>query len=305
MKQAQTIAIAIIIIIVLTWIMWGHHLNMRLPQTTSRQIISGPSVGNSIATAGRLNELEKDGEIPEGDHDIKDWQLAQKTSWWGKSLDPKGFWKGRIVWNDKKAILDAHRHGRLYPPIPYQDTNLPPYPNDDGFHDGFGAEGPNIVYAWSGKEAGFWDRFDKTTVRPPDQIDQAQYSAAAQLLRAGDSDIIRDEPISRNFPAQAFTTNALYWAYVESKRTEYQSLIDNGGETNDSELRSFFGMLLVDRALVTQPLTSDQVKAAAVAMAWRISYLQELQSKNADTSYINAYLQAWNLSSNQVFGSGN
>jgi len=42
----------------------------------------------------------------------------------------------------------------------------------------------------------------------------------------------------------------------------------------------------------------DQSKASA---AWKISYLQRLRREHTDDSYINAYLNAWNLSATEVF----
>jgi hypothetical protein len=41
------------------------------------------------------------------------------------------------------------------------------------------------------------------------------------------------------------------------------------------------------------------------ANAWKIAYLQRLRREKTDESYINAYLQAWNLSATEVFGGTN
>jgi hypothetical protein len=251
---------------------------------------------------GRLSELEKAGEIPEGDDQYMDWQLAQQTSWWGKPLDAKAFWKGRLIWDDKMAVSFAHRHGRLYPPMPYVDPDFSSYPDDDGINGSYSADGPHIFYGRSSKEVGFWDKFNKTHPRPPDQVDQTQFRAAEQLLRFGDNDSIRSEPISRNFPAEAFTKDALFWAYVQAKRAECQAMLDSGVTTNQPGFQDIINNLLVDPKYVLESLTPDQNKAAN---AWKIVYLKRLQSQKVDQSYLTAYLQAWNLSSNEVFGAGN
>jgi hypothetical protein len=265
------------------------------------------SVSNRINKTAEVIDWEKAGQVPEGDRDNGDWQLAQKTTWWGKPLDPKEFWKGRIVWNDRKTVLDAERYGRLYPPMPYEDTNLPPYPNDDGIHGGgWAPDSANIFYAYSSKERGFWDRFDRTHPRPPDQIDLEQQQIA-DGLRGRDIAFVRNRPLADNYPPEAFTTSALFWAYVQDKRAEYQKMLaECGGNTNNvrfqSSLADLQGDLGVDPKYLTESLTPDQIQAAN---AWKVTYLQRLQTQNVDPSYINAYLQAWNLSSNQVFGSGN
>ena len=62
----------------------------------------------------RLRWLEDLGQVP-ADADTVDWQLAQETSWWGKPLDPRVFWKGRTAWLDKAAESEARRHGRMFP----------------------------------------------------------------------------------------------------------------------------------------------------------------------------------------------
>jgi hypothetical protein len=251
----------------------------------------------------RLQQLEKSGEIPEGNQELSDWQLAQKTSWWGKPLDPKEFWKGRLVWDDKKAVSDAHRHGRLYPPMPYEDTNLPPFPNDDGIHGTYLPDSPNILYADSAKERAFWDRFDKTHPQSPDRIEHQQLFDASRVLRMGDSEIIREQAAALNYPTGAFTKDAIFWTYVQSKRVEYQKILNSTGSTN-ALLMTFFGMLIVDRKYVTEPLTPDQKAAASAAMAWRIDYLKRLQSQKIGQSYINAYLKAWNIQSGELVDSG-
>ena len=56
---------------------------------------------------------------------------------------------------------------------------------------------------------------------------------------------------------------------------------------------------MVDTKLITEPLTADQLKAANV---WKLAYLQRLRREKTDEQYIQAYLKAWNLTENEVFG---
>jgi len=62
-----------------------------------------------------LRWLEQLGHVPQ-DADALEWRLAQRTTWWGRPLDPKEFWKNRVVWLDGEATFAANSHGRGYPP---------------------------------------------------------------------------------------------------------------------------------------------------------------------------------------------
>jgi hypothetical protein len=255
---------------------------------------------------GMLSRLELLGQVPEGDSKYDDWQRAQTTSWWGKPLDPKAFWKGRVLWNDKSATSDAQRHGRLYPPMPYEDTNRPPYPNDEGIHGGYSTDGPNISYASSSKERAFWDRFDKTHPRPPEQLEAEQEIADVKLS----SDIPKIErelyirlqnaadSFKNNYPPESLTEDAMFWSYVEAKRAEYQRLLNMGDKTNEPVFKVLLNSLTVDRKYVTEPLTPDQIKAAN---SWKVAYLQRLRREKTDEQYIQGYLRAWGLNAAEVF----
>ena len=130
----------------------------------------------------RLRWLENLGEVPEYG-EIEDYQLAQKTSWWGKPLDPKEFWKNRVVWLDKSADSAARRHGRSFPPIPYDDPSLPRYKNDPETHPGEGTiEGPNLDFHWTGGESAFWNKFTDTHPLPPESIEKEQLRVAYLIL---------------------------------------------------------------------------------------------------------------------------
>ena len=82
----------------------------------------------SMSDEDRLKWLEKNREMPEvgfqNSDAIHNWKLAEQTTWWGKRLDPEVFWSNRVVWNDKSAEDAAQRHGRGYPPMPFDDKTL-------------------------------------------------------------------------------------------------------------------------------------------------------------------------------------
>ena len=88
-----------------------------------------------MSTKERIALLEKLGYIPIPS-DITDLLLADKTTWWGKRLDPKEFWKGKVIWNDRIAEFEANRRGRGYPPIPYDDPRFEHHSNIDKTGDG-------------------------------------------------------------------------------------------------------------------------------------------------------------------------
>ncbi len=290
------------------------HSTIRQPETGVSTTSPLPG-NNQTSQIGHLPWLETNGQVPEGDRKLSDWQLAQTTSWWGKPLDPKEFWKGRVLWNDRKAMYDASRHGRAYPPIPYEDPSLPHYPNDEGVHGRYIPDSPNIFYASSSKESGFWDKFDKTHPRPPDQIEYQQQLTVGEYFGsrlindfrqeretpeqiASFKEDIRTEPLKDNYPPEAFTQDALFWTYVQINRGVYQGMVDNG-QTNWGTFQHFMSNLVVDSKYITEPLSPEQIQAES---AWKIAYLQRLRREKTDEQYIQAYLQAWNLTESQVFG---
>lgn len=79
-------------------------------------------------------------------------------------------------------------------------------------------------------------------------------------------------------------------------------MLDAGRTADSLEVRSLLGRLLVETNYVTQPPADEQLRAAN---AWKVAYLQRLCRENIDESYINAYLQAWNLSADAVFSGTN
>lgn len=292
---------------------------LRAQPTNVNSAQQGASTSSaSTSDVDRLQWLEKNGEVPEGTgfqtrEAMHEWQLAQKTTWWGKRLEPREFWKNRVVWLDETAEDAAHRHGRGYPPMPFEDKSLPRFADDDGFpKDNYGTDGRDVPLATSSLERVFWDKFEKTMPQPPEHIERAQstiaefvFSSRYLLERAGNptrttsqrleqlkaSDISRAKQLG--CPAEALTDNALYWAYVQNKRQDYQNQLNKGMSPDNPFVKRIVEETVVDPHLITEPLSDSQIQQAN---AWKISYLKRLQNQKVDRSYINAYLKAWNLS---------
>jgi len=236
-------------------------------------------------------KLEFLGEVPKDavNGDLN-WQLAQHTTWWGKPLDAKKFWKDRVVWLSVSAKADARRRGRFYPPLPFKDEKLPAYPNDERLYGG-GLDDP-IKLVLSSTESAFWDNFNKTHPRPPEEIERQQETTVVDYfsnLSPSLKERIRNEPVKMNYPMEAFTADALYWAYIQKCRKYYEkhTFLPSG--------------LAVDSKLITEPLTPEQLQKAN---AWKLDYLKRLRQEKTDEQYIQAYLKAWNLTEREVFGQG-
>jgi hypothetical protein len=279
-----------------------------------------------VKDASRLLYLEQLGEVPRGAN-LHDIMLASKTTWWGKPLDPKKFWKGRVVWCDSSAKAAAAARGRAWPPMPYEDPLLGPYPDDDGLKGvGMGAEGTGICDASSSKEDAFWTKFIKTHPRPPEDIESEQLQLAKSLLegqalvqqpvnqRGGGSAVSSSDARwmlwaserqrtkdASEYPPEGLTDEALHWTYVMNRRRQYEEL-SKPENFNSVRMEALTNSLLVAPKLITEPLSPDQLQAAN---RWKITYLRRLGKEKIAESYVNAYLQAWNLSSNEVFGEVN
>ncbi len=116
-----------------------------LPAGTNAIAIPSKAEWAKMSDQERLQWLERNGELPH-DASAVDRQLVEQTSWWGNPLDPKTFWKDKTVWLDLKARLAAHKLGRLYPPIPFGETNFSSYSEKDIADRTGGSEGGSTVY---------------------------------------------------------------------------------------------------------------------------------------------------------------
>ena len=270
-----------------------------------------------MSDAELLAYLEGLGEVP-NDPTQRDWAFAQKTTWWGKPLDPAAFWTNRAVWLDASATWEAQRHGRGYPPIPVQDPTLPAFATERDLYETNSAEieSPNVRYHFTAKESAFWDRFGASHPKPPELLERLQSTVSASILAlrgnaAGSSGGVSSGPLAQvvaidksraleqGCPPEALTEDALFWSSVLASRKKYADLSAGSGAAQvESAFRSVerYGF---DPKLITQPLTDDQAQAAD---AWKAAYLRRLRTEKIDLSYINGYMKAWHLDSSRVFG---
>ena len=265
--------------------------------------------------------LEQNGEIPKDATqaaELRVWNLAQRTSWWGKPIDAATFWQGRVKWLDDENDSAASRRGRYFPPIPPEAQGFSP-PDDHRLMNQSSVDSPSVRYVVSSSESAFWDQFSKTHPHPPERIQQEQERLSEKLLVArhrflneGNPNMTTEERLAEmnergksvagnlGYPSESLGDEALFWAYVMTKRQQY-----------DREYKPFLNMpltswhasnwlsrLAVDPKFITEPLTPAQLTAAN---AWKFAYLQRLRRENTDESYINAYLEAWNLTEAEVF----
>ena len=274
-----------------------------------------------MSPVARIELLEKLGFVPD-DPDLSDYILAENTTWWGKPLDPEKFWIGRVLWYDNSVDFEARRYGRAYPPMPYEDPSVFDRSAVDGqASSGFTIDGCMPRHVSSDREHFFWVKFQMTHPNPPEYIQRwlnnradgwveskyeldndpktaKRFGVSPQYLERSMERAIRDAK-SSFLPFECVTPEAYQWDYVMRKRTEYEAFAASGKAEEPSEIERFFSRVSVDHALITEPLTQNQIDAAN---AWKVAYLNRLRSEQWDESYINAYLQAWNLSEEYVFG---
>jgi hypothetical protein len=271
-----------------------------------------PKSATRIKEEERVAWLEKNGIVPEP-ADLRDLKLAEQTTWWGKPLDAKKFWAGHVIWLDEWAESAAHRYGRMFPPIPYEDPTLPHYKEEAEHYPvgWFELEGPNIHYHRSNREVAFWDKFQKTHPQPPKKIvsEQVRFaeSVLAQRKREQDPDkrfhilakqmeesrqFELKQEVQLGFPPEAFTDDAVFWAYVLAQRDEYAKNLQRFTDPNSPFVQNQLRRMLVKASFVTEPLTPIQKRTAE---EWKIEYLRRLRREHADGSYIKAYLKEWSL----------
>ena len=284
--------------------------NIRIPDTYLERVNMSPFA--------KIALFEKLGHIPKG-FDIRDHVLAERCSWWGKRLDPKEFWKDRVVWYDDEAEWSARSRGRGYPPMPYDDPSVHDRSDEDMQGDGWTMEARMPRYVVTDRENVFWINFQKTHPNPPEYIQRWLESSADSWLRlnakiddnvrtgwsSAEKDLAsilkRDLRDAKSFflPFECVTPEVYQWDHVMRKRIEYEAFVASEKAEEQSEIDWFFSRVSVDHALIKEPLTQEQMNAAN---AWKVAYLNRLRSEQWDESYINAYLQAWNLSEEYVFG---
>jgi hypothetical protein len=272
-----------------------------------------------MSSGQRLRILNEIGFLPD-DANAVDCDLAERTEWWGKRIDPKQFWSDKVLWYDRIAEQEARRRGRGWPPMPYDDPSVSDRSDVDRQPSGHGAEGPTVHYVSSERESVFWSNFVKTHPHPPLDIEHWQTEKANSWL--GKKNIIENEPtvaaqfrvtqerLDRmlethrrdaslfGYPPECLTPDAYRWSHITQKRKEYEAIRVSGQDTDNVTASNFFRSVHVDRKYITEPLSAEDVQAAN---AWKVAYLRRLRQEKTDELYINAYMQAWNLASNDVF----
>lgn len=250
-----------------------------------------PAAPSDSSDAAHVAWLEKLGYVPTN-APIRDRWLAERASWWGKPLDPKEFWKGRVLWCDRSATEAANSHGRGYPPIPYDDTATKQFSDVD--HKPVpGPEGYTIPYVSSSREAIFWDSFNRTHPMPPERISSYQTSRVGYR---------KEDAVFQGCPPEALSEEAIQWARVMKFRCDYEAALALPTGQMVGMTNYVLSEAAVDARLITEPLSDEQLKTAN---AWKVAYLQRLRREKTDESYINTYLKAWNLSAGEVFGPTN
>lgn len=284
---------------------------------TALHICACVSACNRVSTSLRLAELEKLGSVPI-DGTFSDWQLAQRTSWWGKPVDPNEFWQDRVVWLDRRTFRDAHAYGRKCPPIPVDaDVSWLHIYRDDKESTGARSLDDTGPSFWGNSgEWAFWNRWALEHPRPPAAIEKKQLELAeflvatrhdfehgknyarhtARSLKDGEESICQ-EAIELGYPPEAFNISALLHAHTQAKRLEYRQLCEQGRERDGELSERFRKKLYISEEAILRPdviSTND---------SWRILYLKRLRAEGTDESYISAYLDAWSLDES-VLGEG-
>jgi hypothetical protein len=274
----------------------------------------GAATSNSITFRSRMTTnarqawLERNGEVP-ADADHIDWELAEGTTWWGKPIDPKSFWIGRVVWEDQKADFDASRHGRQFPPMPYEDTNFTSYSAlDVKSSTGLMLDPKEDTYG-SHRENVFWQKFGVSHPRPPQELERFQFDLAERYYEsvANDEISLKDaqdfklhevnRAITMNYPRESLTDDALFCVYINNQRLEYGRLVSAGLPANGGLIRNFLTKSGANSHYISDPVPDGRLSLTNV---WKIAYLQRLRNERVDDSYINAYLKAWGLSTNDI-----
>ena len=278
-----------------------------------QDVIATVEERHKMTSAERIALIENVGYVP-SPNDMSDYIAAEKTSWWGKRLDPAQFWTNRVVWYDHVAEFEARRRGRGYPPMPYEDTSVADRSDIDRQADGSSVENRNPRYWSSDRERVFWNRFGKSHPHPPEEIADWLTDCANNWL--GIKHTLENDPqmVSRTrmkpsrlsekletdmhdtktfwYPTECVNPEAYYWTQVMAKREEYEARIKQLEGVNQAIVDNFFEHAYVAKEHITEPLTPKQIKSAN---AWKVKYLRRLRAEKWDESYITAYKEAWSL----------
>ena len=275
-----------------------------------------------MSVVKRLALLEQLGQVPDDPHP-SEWRLAEKTSWWGKRLDPVAFWTNRVVWYDQDTEFEARRRGRGVPPIPPNAIVLSPRDDTDRRATGMGIEYRSPRFVSSARERAYWEKFRLSSPHPSKEIDDwiaveaeawlrkkhtietdSEYAARLrlrpkELAESLDTDL-RDAKLFF-YPTECVSPESYMWDHVMRKRKEYEALM-NGPEADSKITQNlFWDRVYVDHSLITKPLLPDLItEQFKAANAWKVAYLKRLRVEKWDESYITAYKEAWSLTEHDL-----
>lgn len=251
-----------------------------------------------MRTSDRVAWLEALGYVPEDADDV-DWELAAKTSWWGRRLDPIAFWSGHLIWQDSNSIQRAHQRGRGYPPIPkYFSTQLKAISDDDMRVGIDSLDGPRNRFRISDRERCFWDWYSKTHPQPPEALDEKQREIAKSIFsdsypRADSGELQLQIRLARDlgFPSELWETVGLKAAYIASMRSRVELL----------KSRFQRDSIPADRAISSSGIDPAVLEGGPSEMEsergdeWKYRYLQRLSKEGVDVGFIDYYKQYWKL----------
>jgi len=149
-------------------------------------------------------KLELRGQVPENAsfgtrEGAEEWRVAEWTTWWGRTVDPRKFWQGRVIWDDVSARVEARRYGRQYPPIPVHLTNL-----IAGFPLESRSQADIVPGAWSGgldggriiplhytdAENAYWNWFWGKHPKPPEELERKQVEVEGSILASQNFNVV-------------------------------------------------------------------------------------------------------------------
>lgn len=257
-----------------------------------------------------LQELEGMAQLPRNAWPEEE-KLAESTSWWGKPLDPKEYWRNRPLWIDAETSWSANARGRLHPPIPFDDQEMLELPAEDTRKRGYaGIEGYTPAYVSNPRERNFWAKWYSRLPQPPQKIDVDRLRAA-QLIMSIESrsrqpkqrgqpttaaDVTRywetvgRSAISDGGPPEAFERSCIYVAFILNVYTKQ-------GSSASNELNNWRGII------PNEYLDASEAKLREMDKAWKHAYINRLKNELSQhpqlapfvDEYIKAYSEAWTL----------
>ena len=284
-----------------------------LPKTSkSQKIIAHREFNKRLNERFTLEELEKLGHLPNEPWPDEE-RLAEKTTWWGKPINPAVFWRDRPVWKDRDVSWAANSRGRQCPPIPFDDPDMSKFPTNDTQNKGSaGVEGYTPAYVENLRERNFWAKWYYMLPQPPYLIENAQFSQAEIMMSAENrSRIPLDQQRGRGItardvdeywqtvggkaksdgcPPEAFERRAIYATFVLNQYGKQEN-------TRPASIEQWRGIV------PDEYLNASKVQLIEMHKEWQRAYVERLgkelpkhpQLAPFADRYIKAYKEAWGL----------